>query len=303
MVTSDPSAMINAGICAVIVIALMFYQRGGARHRPIVSLLAYFTVLVYASIPFRYLFGLYPNRDKPYTEDLGKITFRPSITAYVVGDDCFDQRDRLIDALNKPGPGTLVHPTYGELKVCVDGEVRVSTSKSEGRIVRFDLKFVEAGELSYPTSGALMRELDPRTTTELINRWERLCGLPDECIPTGTQTLRQRQQRLDAKVNLAGGINENFYLAQLAALGRPDATITRYDKSTFTCSSACTDAVNAPEWRYYWQVNMPAATNTTWMTCGDPCDSALRIWGDTVVECVLNKLCPSHTYVIFKYPE
>lgn len=149
----------------------------------------------------------------------------------------------------------------------------------------------------------LMRELDPRTTTELINRWERLCGLPDECIPAGTQTLRQRQQRLDAKVNLAGGINEDFYLAQLAALGRPDATITRYDKSTFTCSSACTDAVNAPEWRYYWQVNMPAATNTTWMTCGDPCDSALRIWGDTVVECVLNKLCPSHTYVIFKYPE
>ncbi|WP_252159853.1 YmfQ family protein, partial [Escherichia coli] len=150
---------------------------------------------------------------------------------------------------------------------------------------------------------AMMRELDPRTTTELINRWERLCGLPDECIPAGTQPLRQRQQRLDAKVNLVGGINEGFYLAQLAALGRPDATITRYDKSTFTCSSACTDAVNAPEWRYYWQVNMPAATNTTWMTCGDPCDSALRIWGDTVVECVLNKLCPSHTYVIFKYPE
>ena len=24
---------------------------------------------------------------------------------------------------------------------------------------------------------------------------------------------------------------------------------------------------------------------------------------DTVIECVLNKLCPSHTYVIFKYPE
>jgi hypothetical protein len=34
MVTSDPSAMANAFICGVIVIALMFYQRGGARHRP-----------------------------------------------------------------------------------------------------------------------------------------------------------------------------------------------------------------------------------------------------------------------------
>lgn len=113
----------------------------------------------------------YPNRDKPYTEDLGKITFRPSITAYVVGDDCFDQRDRLIDALNKPGPGTLVHPTYGELKVCVDGEVRVSTSKSEGRIVRFDLKFVEAGELSYPTSGAA-------TAQTLMSS----CSALDDCI-------------------------------------------------------------------------------------------------------------------------
>jgi hypothetical protein len=43
----------------LIVIALMFYQRGGARHRPLISLMAYFTVLVYASVPFRYLFGLY----------------------------------------------------------------------------------------------------------------------------------------------------------------------------------------------------------------------------------------------------
>ncbi|WP_227454868.1 DNA circularization N-terminal domain-containing protein, partial [Escherichia coli] len=79
--------------------------------------------------------------------------------------------DRLIDALNKPGPGTLVHPTYGELKVCVDGEVRVSTSKNEGRIVRFDLKFVEAGELSYPTSGAA-------TAQTLMSS----CSALDDCI-------------------------------------------------------------------------------------------------------------------------
>ncbi|EFH6222282.1 hypothetical protein GAI60_04395 [Escherichia coli] len=62
-------------------------------------------------------------------------------------------------------------------------------------------------------------------------------------------------------------------------------------------------AISAGVALYCFACDMPAATNTTWMTCGDPCDSALRIWGDTVVECVLNKLCPSHTYVIFKYPE
>ncbi|MDM2861372.1 MULTISPECIES: DNA circularization protein [Citrobacter] len=113
----------------------------------------------------------YPNRDKPYTEDLGKVTFRPNITAYVVGDDCFEQRDRLIEALNKPGPGTLVHPTYGELNVCVDGEIRVSTTGSEGRMVRFDLQFVEAGELTYPTSGAA-------TANTLVSS----CSALDDCI-------------------------------------------------------------------------------------------------------------------------
>ena len=52
---NDPSALANAVICAVIVLALMFYQRGGSRHRPGIS------VLAYASIPFRFLFGLYES--------------------------------------------------------------------------------------------------------------------------------------------------------------------------------------------------------------------------------------------------
>lgn len=113
----------------------------------------------------------YPNRDKPYTEDLGKVTFRASITAYVIGDDCFEQRDALKEALNKPGPGTLIHPSFGELSVCVDGEIRVSTSKTEGRMVRFDLRFVEAGELAYPTSGA--------ATAQAL---ESSCSAFDNCI-------------------------------------------------------------------------------------------------------------------------
>ena len=113
----------------------------------------------------------YPNRDKPYTEDLGKVSLRPSLTAYGVGEDCFDQRDRLIEALNKPGPGTLVHPVYGEMSVCVDGEINVSTSSSEGRMVRFDLRFVEAGELTYPTSGAAT-----------ANTLASSCSALDDCI-------------------------------------------------------------------------------------------------------------------------
>lgn len=61
MVTGDPSALANAVICAVIVGALMLYQRRGSRHRPAISILAYIIVLIYANVPIRYLFGLYAS--------------------------------------------------------------------------------------------------------------------------------------------------------------------------------------------------------------------------------------------------
>ena len=150
---------------------------------------------------------------------------------------------------------------------------------------------------------ALMLETDPRSVTELIDRYEEVSGLPDSCAPPGAQTLQQRRQRLDAKLNLAGGINEAFYLAQLEALGYSGVTITRYRKRQFTCLSVCTDSLYSDEWSYYWQVNMPASTQINPMTAISNATDSLRTWGDTTAECVLNKLAPSHTYVIFRYPE
>ncbi|WP_276742458.1 YmfQ family protein [Pantoea septica] len=150
---------------------------------------------------------------------------------------------------------------------------------------------------------ALMKEIDPRSVTELIDRYEAISRLPDSCAPAGVQTLQQRRQRLDAKLNLPGGVNEAFYLGQLEALGYTGVTITRYNKSQFTCQSSCTDSLYSDDWRYYWQVNMPAATQITPMTAISDCTDSLRAWGDTIAECVLEKLAPSHTYVIFRYPE
>lgn len=144
----------------------------------------------------------------------------------------------------------------------------------------------------------LMREIDPAQTTELINRYEKLYGLPDPCAPPGVQTLQQRQQRLDARANVIGGINEQFYRNQLDALGYETATIDQFQNL---------DASPDPEWgdkyRFYWQVNIPADANVTWQTCISACNSAIRTWGDTVAECVIDKLCPSHTVVVFAYPE
>lgn len=96
----------------------------------------------------------YPNRDKPWTEDLGRATRRININAYIIGENYIDQRDKLITAIETAGSGTLVHPTYGEMKGNIDGQVRVTHSTTEGRMCRISFAFVESGELTFPTAGA-----------------------------------------------------------------------------------------------------------------------------------------------------
>lgn len=133
----------------------------------------------------------------------------------------------------------------------------------------------------------IVTESNPSRTMELIDRWEYCLALPDSCSVPGTDTTAQRQQRLAVKFNLTGGITEDFYLNVLHEMGYVDATITTF-----------TDEERA----YTWQVNMGADTVITEMTCLGDCTDALRTWGETTAECILDKLCASHTILIFSYP-
>ena len=48
----------------------------------------------------------YPQRDKPYVEDLGRASRKLTIKAFVVGSDYLARAQRLLAAIEKPGPGT-----------------------------------------------------------------------------------------------------------------------------------------------------------------------------------------------------
>ncbi|MGL5344867.1 MAG: YmfQ family protein [Plesiomonas sp.] len=148
-----------------------------------------------------------------------------------------------------------------------------------------------------------LEETDPRLTQELLPRYENICGLPDGCSIQDLQTIQERQQRLDAKINSAGGIHEQFYLSQLAALGYPDATITRYHNRVFRVGSRAGDHLYNADWRFVWEVNLPSASKIRPFSVGSVCGNSLRVWGDTAAQCVIEKLAPSHTIVLFKYPE
>lgn len=91
----------------------------------------------------------YPQRDKPWVEDLGRAAREISFDGFVVGADYVDQANKLLAALEEAGPGTLIHPWLGTLTVSQKDMARVSFNAALGQ-ARFNLSFVESGELEFP---------------------------------------------------------------------------------------------------------------------------------------------------------
>lgn len=117
---------------------------------------AFNVLLVDGQLGRRNVVHEYPLRDLPYAEDLGRKAREFTLDAFVIGADYMPARDKLIEAIEKPGSGELVHPYRGRLQVVVVS-ARVSESTQEGGLARFQITFVESGEALNP---------EPRTDTK-----------------------------------------------------------------------------------------------------------------------------------------
>ena len=98
----------------------------------------------------------YPLRDEPYTEDMGRKAREYSVRAYIVQGrsySYFDARKDLLKALEGFGPGTLIHPWHGEVKVCVD-RYSMRESMENGGLIEVSITFAEAGSLKQPAATA-----------------------------------------------------------------------------------------------------------------------------------------------------
>ncbi|MBX8591646.1 DNA circularization N-terminal domain-containing protein [Pseudomonas cichorii] len=93
----------------------------------------------------------FPQRDEPYFESLGKESQIYTMEALLVGEDCFERRDRLLEALEASGAGELVHPWLGRMQVQVGGCI-LKHNRTEGGVVRLSLKFYPDQPLRFPTS-------------------------------------------------------------------------------------------------------------------------------------------------------
>lgn len=91
----------------------------------------------------------FPQQNKSRTEDLGRKLGRFTLDLYVIGEDYFQNRDALEAALNRSGPGELIHPYLGSFEVQA-GDYILTETTEEGRVARFTVKFSEAGDNFFP---------------------------------------------------------------------------------------------------------------------------------------------------------
>ena len=91
----------------------------------------------------------YPERDTPYTENLGSAKQTLSVNCYVIGADYMSKRDALLDAFEEGSEGVLVHPRHGSQQWMLQRCVYKETAREGGK-ASFALTFVEPGANELP---------------------------------------------------------------------------------------------------------------------------------------------------------
>ena len=142
----------------------------------------------------------------------------------------------------------------------------------------------------------LIDESDPRTTIEMLPDWERAFSLPDPCTQQ-VDTIQERHDVLHEKVTRIGGQSRQYFIDVAERLGF-DITITEF--SPFTVISDVNHPLYDTDWWFAWQVNAPEET-VRCMTVLSGVEEPLCDWGNEILECVINRLKPAHTHVLFSY--
>lgn len=81
---------------------------------------------------------VYPYRDEVWVEDIGLGNRIFAFRGFLVGDDVFAQRDRMVSAVETAGPGVLVHPSIGS-RNCSIIDFSATERAELGRVVELEI--------------------------------------------------------------------------------------------------------------------------------------------------------------------
>jgi prophage DNA circulation protein len=145
----------------------------------------------------------FPNRETPYTEDLGRQAKSYSIDGHIIGQDYLETKTRLFEVFEKKGPGELIHPFYGSLMVQVSS-LNVSESIKQGAIATFSCTFLELGDPKFPKGtndkGAILSENVDESMGDIKGDFDddfSVDGMPGFSIDSARALVAKAQQTFD----------------------------------------------------------------------------------------------------------
>lgn len=142
----------------------------------------------------------------------------------------------------------------------------------------------------------LLDERDPRTALEQLAEWERMLGLPDTCVP-GEQSVAQRRAAVVARYTSLGGQTPAYFIGVALALG---FTVTITEHAAHDVDDDVETPLNGDGWAHTWQANAPLNTMAEF-DVESVVEDALAWWGNAALECVLTRLKPAQTHLLFVY--
>lgn len=148
----------------------------------------------------------------------------------------------------------------------------------------------------------LINEVDPNTTFELLEDWERLLGLPDECDGTEDKSIQERRARVIQVLTTRGGQNEDFYKRLASNFGFDIDVISASDQPPFTVGkSRVGDKLTNGDWKFAFVIEAPAEFLTRFRVGQSTTGDRLVTVGNNTLKCLMEKYKPAHAVVLFNF--
>lgn len=159
-----------------------------------------------------------------------------------------------------------------------------------------------------------LREMHPLETFEMLDNWERMLGIPDECTPDVALSLFERRVRVLQKLTTGGGQTPEFFKLIASQLGYDISVLDVKNFRPFqvgisSVGEPLTNSVDAngdpteAGWAYAFQVVAPAEYVRYFQvgqsTVGDP----LVYAENATLECVIRRFAPAHVTVLFAFQD
>ena len=166
----------------------------------------------------------YPYKDSVWVEDMGRAARRIGMTGFLVENgvatpgDVISQRNRMINAAEKSGSATLIHPTLGEMDISlIDFDWRERWDL--GRVVELTFHFIESGAKTFPevkasTTDAVNAAADAADAAAGADFLTKAGSMLKSGISAVQQVVNTVQKYTRIAQNLINGATNLFHLVQ-----------------------------------------------------------------------------------------